>query len=201
VSVQYNFYLKRYQCLIMKLVKSHTSITYTRIRVKFWRNISKPLDNRYRAHSEIVIPEWRLLDKHSRDLDSRFSRSSRWYVGPHERPSLTDDTITALRLVTRHSRTEARITNWGPNRGRLAPWLLYLSVLLSAYISLCPRLDIWPFDSELVGGVSNLQRRNTPLHRQGASWSVCFGYVPRIRKKIRWEKINEGEFREKGKEK
>lgn len=98
--------------------------------------------------------------------------------GPHQRMTLSRPSGSW------HGTHGPRITNWGPNRGRLAPWPLYLSILLYAYIiSLCPCLDMRPFDSELVSGISNLQRRNTPLHRQRASWSVCLGYVPGIREK------------------
>lgn len=102
-----------------------------------------------------------------------------------------------------HGTRGPRITNWGPNRSRPAPWPLYLSFLLSAYIiSLCPCLDMRPFDSELVSVVSNLQRRNTPLHRQRASWSVCLGYVPGIRSEKGFGKHRSTrEFGEKRKEK
>lgn len=96
--------------------------------------------------------------------------------GPHQRMTLSWPSGSW------HGTHGPRITNWGPNRGRSAPWPLYLSILLSAYIiSLCPCLNMRPFDSELVSGVSNLQRRNTPLRRQRASWSVYLGYVPGIR--------------------
>lgn len=98
--------------------------------------------------------------------------------GPHQRMTLSRPSGSW------HGTHGSRITNWGPNRGRPAPWPLYLSILLFAcIISLCPCLDMRPFDSELVSGVSNLQRRNTPLHRQCASWSVCLGYVLGIREK------------------
>lgn len=98
--------------------------------------------------------------------------------GPHQRMTLSWPSGSW------HGTHGPRITNWGPNRGRSAPWPLYLSILLSAYIiSLCPCLDMRPFDSELVSGVSNLQRRNAPLHRQRACWLLCLGYVPGIREK------------------
>lgn len=90
--------------------------------------------------------------------------------GPHQRMTLSRPSGSW------YGTHGPRITNWGPNRDRPAPWPLYLSILLSAYItSLYPCLDVRPFDSELVSGVSNLQRRNAPLHRQRASWSVCLG--------------------------
>jgi len=97
--------------------------------------------------------------------------------GPHQRMTLSRPSGSW------YGTHGPRITNWGPNRDRPALWPLYLSILLSAYItSLYPCLDVRPFDSELVSGASNLQRRNAPLH-QRASWSVCFGYVSGIRGK------------------
>lgn len=146
---------------------------------KFPRNTFIPLDA---TDIEILIPERRLLDKHTvtlaRAFLNRLCGTLALMNGPHQRMTLSWPSGSW------HSTHGPRITNWGPNQDRPAPWPLYLSILLSAYItSLYPCLDVRPFDSELVSGVSNLQRRNTLLHRQRASWSVCLGYVTGIRGK------------------
>lgn len=83
-----------------------------------------------------------------------------------------------------------RITNWGPNRGRPAPWHTVVYIDPSLRVSFSLSIPSWICErliARLVSGISNLQQRNMPSHRQRFSWSL--GYVPRIRKLIEGESV------------
>lgn len=83
-----------------------------------------------------------------------------------------------------------RITNWGPNRGRPAPWHIVIYIDPSLCESFSFSIPSWICErliARLVSGISNLQQRNTLLHRQRFSWSL--GYVPWIRKIIERESV------------
>lgn len=74
--------------------------------------------------------------------------------------------------------------------GRLPdiPSSLYRS--FSSLVSFSLSIPSWICErliARLVSGISNLQQRNTPLHRQRFSWSL--GYVPWIRKIIERESV------------
>lgn len=169
---------KRHQCLIINLIKSYVDAYVGEILGKHFY-VSLNIESgaaklRYLSDVSLMSIPVTL----TRAFLDRLGGTLALMNGPHQRMTLSWPSGSW------HGTHGPRITNWGPNRGKPAPWPLYLSILLSTYIiSLCPCLDMQPFDSELVSGVSNLQRRNARLHRQRASWSVCLGYVSGMREK------------------
>lgn len=94
-----------------------------------------------------------------------------------------------------HGTHGPRITNWGPNRGRPAPWPSYVyrslsfACVISLSLSLC--LPAWIRDRLTASSLVVYQICSGVTRRyiaSRASWSLCLVYMPGIRKIIERER-------------